>query len=823
MANTKLKGITVEIGGDTTKLDKALEGVNKKSTDLFGELGQINRLLRFDPGNVELLTQKQAVLAEAITNTKQKLDTLKEAERQAQAQFERGDITADQYRELQREVMATDKKLDSYKKAAKETADALDETAQAEKKAAAEANEMANKMGNAASVGLKGLATAAGAAITALVAAAESTREYRTYMNMLTTAFEEQGFSAEVAKSAYTDLVGILGDSDQATEATNHLAELVDSEKDLATWSGDILPGVWAKFGKSLPLEGLTEAANETAKVGQVTGPMADALNWATASTAQWNAALGEGSAAQKAFAAATAEGASAEDAFNEALATASTEQERQALITSTLNGLYGEAAAAYKEQNASIIEANQANDAWMASLAQVGAAVEPIITDVKTLGADLLASIVPAITWITENLPYVAAALASITAGLAAYKIAQIAATAATKGMTVAQYAAAAAQRVLNAAMAINPIGLIITAIGLLVTAFIYLWNNSEAFRNFWIGLWDKIKSATASAVDWIKDAYEKLRGAISNFIEKVKTAFNNAKVFFTKTVPGFFTKMKDNAVKAVTTMYNNVVNWFKKLPGNIQQKLSEALNKVISWGKNLASRAKSAASTMLSSVVNGLKNLPSRIASTIAGAISRVSTWGSNLASKGREAAKKLLDSVVNGIKSLPSKIKSVGGDLVSGLWNGITNKLSWLKSKISGFASSVLSSIKGFFGVHSPSTETEWIGDMLDQGLAVGMLQNIRKPVNAMKAVTGDVLDAAAQGVNGLALDRQLSTTASVAPAAASGGDIGSKLDRILAAIEKGQVIALDGDLLVGATVDRIDNRLGQRRALAARGAL
>ena len=87
---SKIKGLTIEIGGDTTKLGQALEDVNKKSRDLSSELGSINKLLKLDPTNVELLSQKQKVLADAISNTSDKLDTLKEAEKQVQEQFKRG-------------------------------------------------------------------------------------------------------------------------------------------------------------------------------------------------------------------------------------------------------------------------------------------------------------------------------------------------------------------------------------------------------------------------------------------------------------------------------------------------------------------------------------------------------------------------------------------------------------------------------------------------------------------------------------------------------------------------------------------------------------
>lgn len=111
MANSKIKGITIELGGDTTKLDKALSGSEKQSKNLQSELKGINTLLKFDPSSVELITQKQQVLSEAIETTKGKLKTLEQAQAQVQQQFEKGEITAEQYRSFQREIVSTQKKL----------------------------------------------------------------------------------------------------------------------------------------------------------------------------------------------------------------------------------------------------------------------------------------------------------------------------------------------------------------------------------------------------------------------------------------------------------------------------------------------------------------------------------------------------------------------------------------------------------------------------------------------------------------------------------------------------------------------------------------
>lgn len=518
MANKALKGITIEIGGDTTKLDKALQNVNKKAANLSSELGEVNRLLKLDPGNADLLAQKQQILADAVANTQDKLEALREAEKQVQAQFERGEVSEEQYRALQREIIATEQKLDSYTKAAAETADELEKLGAESDNAAEQVDDVGDSADNAEDstrslgdamngplvTGLKAAAAAAGAVATALVAAAESTRDYRTAMGKLNTAFETNGHTAEAATETYKELQSILGDSDQAVEAANHLAKLTDNTQDLQKWT-DICTGVYATFGDSLPIEGLTEAANETAKVAKVTGPLADAINWSTSSTEDWTDALGGNKKALAAFTRATSKGESAEDAFNEALAACSTEQERQKLITQTLTKLYKGAATEYKRTNKTVIEANKANEEWNATLAELGAEMDPLLTDIKKMGTSLLQdahgplkklidfvrnSVLPAITsagdWIASNLPAIKSGLAGVAASLVAFELASKAAMVAQAGLKGAIMATTAAQKIMDAATKATPWGLVATAITGVITALaLYVDANKEAAEN--------------------------------------------------------------------------------------------------------------------------------------------------------------------------------------------------------------------------------------------------------------------------------------------------------------------------------------------------
>lgn len=146
MAASTIKGITIEIGGDTTKLDKALSGVNKQSRDLQKELKEVEKGLKLDPKNTELLAQKQTLLKEAVAATSEKLDVLKSAEAQVQKQFENGEVSEEQYRALQREIIKTEADLKNLKTAAADSNATLEKIAEVTEKVGNKSADLGNKM-----------------------------------------------------------------------------------------------------------------------------------------------------------------------------------------------------------------------------------------------------------------------------------------------------------------------------------------------------------------------------------------------------------------------------------------------------------------------------------------------------------------------------------------------------------------------------------------------------------------------------------------------------------------------------------------------------
>lgn len=199
-----------------------------------------------------------------------------------------------------------------------------------------------------------------------------ATEEYRNNQAKLNTAFQAAGLSTDAAKQAYAGFYKILGDDDTATEASQLLAKLARSEADVSKWT-DIAAGVYGTFGDSLPIEGLIESANETARTGTITGSFADAINWASKEGETFGVTLKENTKANEEWNKAVEACESAEDYFNLALQSCGSEAERNQLIMDTLQGTYQDATNAFKENNKQIIQNRQAQVVWNDILGKTG------------------------------------------------------------------------------------------------------------------------------------------------------------------------------------------------------------------------------------------------------------------------------------------------------------------------------------------------------------------------------------------------------------------------------------------------------------------
>lgn len=553
----------------------ACKGINTSLREIGSEMKLATAEFGDNAESIEALTRKQDILQKQLDEQAKKA---KAAEAALKKMREGGiDPTDPAYQKMQTnlnntraEMVKVQRKLDDTSKKLKSSKIDWESV-----------GDTVGKVGKAIGAGVAAMGAALGAAATAFLGLAESTREARENMGKLEAGFTTAGHSAEDAKNTYTELYGILGDDGQATEAAAHLAQLTNNEQELATWT-DIAAGVYATFGDSLPIENLTEAANETAKTGQITGGLADALNWAGVS----------------------------EDEFQSKLDACTTEQERQALITETLNGLYSDAAEAYREVNGDIIEAQKATANLNSAMAALGAIAEPIVTKLKQLAADLLQQITPFVELIGTEL------------------------TGALEGAEGA----------------------------------------SQQFS-------------------------EGLLGLVTFIVEQLGTMLPTFLEFALQMIGTLATGIAQALPTLVPTIVSIITQLVQTLIDNIPMLIDAALQ-------------------LITGLAQGIINaIPVLVA-----------------------ALPQVITSLVNGLLAARPQIIQAGANLLHGLWEGISSAASWLWDKVAGWASSLVSGIKSFFGIHSPSTVFAEIGTNMGEGVGVGFGESMDGVSADMTAAMG-----------------------------------------------------------------------------------
>lgn len=814
MASKKIQGIDVVIGGDTTKLGKALDSVEKKSFSLQNELKAVEKLLKLDPNNTELVSQKMGILSDAVEQAQKKLKTLKDAQEDVKRQFDSGEIDEGQYRAFQREIAKTEIEIKGLEKQLEETEDALKQMGDSADKAendvddlgesADQAEDNVKKLGESAENSGEGFTVMKGALadmvanvissaiskigdlVGQLFELSEATEEYRQMQAKLEGSADTFGYSVDFAKEKYEEFYKYMGDDQMATNAITNLMGLGTSTENI-TALAEGATAVWATYGDSIPIESLTEAINETIQVGKVTGTFADTINWAKISNEDMAKALGDGSKAQKAFNDAIKDGETREDAFSMALSATADEQERADIVAQFLNQTYGESKKAFDESADSILDANEAELELKETQAQLGEAMQPVntaITDLKNKALQAIAPLVERcaqafldmLTWLKEH-PTTMTVLTAIVIALAS-AFAVLAGALAIQGIITGVTKAIA---FLNTTLLANPIVLITALIVGLVAGFMYLWKNCDAFREFWLKLWDKIQAGA-------------------------KKAFNALKTFFTKTVP---------------QLVNNIANWFKSLPGKISSAISGAISRVKTWGSNLKNTAVNAVKNLIANVVNFAKQLPGKIWSAIQGAIGRVKEWGSSLVSTAGNAIKNMVSKVVDTAKSLPGKFLQIGKDIINGIKNGISSAVGGLYSSIKNSLSGLVDKAKKALGINSPSKVfADVVGKAIPEGIAKGVDDNTDLANDSVVSMA-DEIARQDMALNGATITRKLNTTFNAGgPAVSSESAMLAKLDGIYDRLNHLQIV-LDTGTLVGETIDKIDSGLAKRQLLNARG--
>lgn len=476
-------------------------------------------------------------------------------------------------------------------------------------KGASKMDEAFKSMGDGIATGMKVAAGAMVGVTAALVGLGASTAEYRQQMANLTSAFESSGGSAEVAKETYNDLYRVLGDSGKATEAAQHLGKLTTEEQALSEWT-NICQGVYAQFSDSLAIEGLTEAVNHTAKLGSVQGTLADALEWSGVNV----------------------------DDFNGKLEKLKTEQEREAFIRETLNGLYSESAANYEKNNAQVLAQNEAQAKLQETTAKLGEKVQPLITAFTSFANDALGALMPYISdladkvmpklqevlgkagekigeimkYITENWALIVT-IASIIGGIviaiglyntvAAIKAAIAAAEVTTVWGLVSAYIAQAAAML----VALAPYLLIVAAIAAVIAIIVLCVKHWDEIKEVTVRvakqIWEKVKEMADKIGKFFKDLWADIKQTFSNigswFSEKFTQAVNGIKKAFSS-IGSFF-----------SGVWNSIKSIFSSIGSSIADAISGtvkgAINKVLSFATNTINGFISAINTAIG-IINAI-----------------------------------------------------------------------------------------------------------------------------------------------------------------------------------------------------------------------
>lgn len=396
------------------------------------------------------------------------------------------------------------------------------------------------------------------------------------------------------------------------------------------------------------------------------------------------------------------------------------------------MNGEYAAAAAEYNKLTANTQAARDATNNMEQAQAALGAAIEPVTTAWTNMKANALQWFVdtglPALQtgwqWILDNIPTIAVIVGGLTAAWLAFGGAQTI-------LNAVQTAGIAIQTALNAVMNANPIGLIILAITALVAGFMLLWNNCEGFRNFWIGLWENIKIAAKAVADWFKVAWTATLDWFKEAVAKIKEFFSNA-------------------WDGIKNVFNN------SIIGNYFKAIWETIKGIFAVVKAVLSGNWSEAWTAIKGVVNTWAGFFSGIWDKIKAVFAVVGSWFSEKFTEAKENIVLAFSNIKEKFSEIWSKIKeafnigdmlTIGKNLLEGLWNGINDKVAWLKSKVSGVVDKIKSWFTGKdgFDEHSPSKWSKQVAVDVNRGSAIGFETSADIPVKAAKATTDRIKTA------------------------------------------------------------------------------
>lgn len=845
---SRIQGITVEIGGDTTKLQNALKGVNGQIKSTQSQLKDVNKLLKLDPGNTELLAQKHKLLAEAVSETKEKLATLKTAAEQANTALANGEISQEQYDALQREIVETEQDLKNLETQANQSATAV-------QKIAATGEKLKTVGDNISSAGQKLLPVTAGvtalgtASVTTAANFESSMSQVQATMGITKDAMStvngqsvntmdtlsklakkmgaETAFSASECAEAlnYLALAGYdtqqmcdtlptvlnlaaAGDialadaSDMVTDAMSALGMGVDEAEtmvDQMAKTASTTNTSVAQLGEGILTIGATAKSIKggTAELNTELGILANnGIKGAEGGTHLRNIILSLQNPTDKAAAQMEALGLSVYDSegnmrsMNDILGDLNksmdgmTSAEKSNIISTIFNK------TDLSSVNALLANTGETWDSLQKSITDSGGAAQQMadtqldnlqgqITILKSaleglaisFGELLMPAIKQIVGWVQKFVDWMngmndgtkkvimTVALLAAALGPVLIVIGKVISAVGTI-MTVVPKIAGVINTVkgafaaLNTTMLANPITLIIAAIAALVAAFIYLWNNCDGFRQFWIDLWENVKQTAVTVWNAIKEffaqVWEAIKTIFSTVFEVIKTlvttyfnlyktiiqtVFNTVKTVITtiwESIKGVFTTVF-NVIKTLVTTYFNI---YKTIIQTVLTIIQMVITTVWNTIKTVITTVLNAIKTIFSTVWNAIKTIISAVVGAIKGLITGNFTAVKNSITTIMNTIKSTISTIWNTIKSTISTVLGAIKGAVTSVFSGIVNAV---KSAMVNVLNAVKS---GFANVKNHITGLASQAFTWGRDLVMGIVNGIRSCIGAVADAASSV---------------------------------------------------------------------------------
>ena len=852
MAGGRIKGITIEIGGDTTKLEASLKSVNQEIKGTESKLKDVNKLLKMDPGNTQLLSQKYKTLQQEIQATKEKLNTLKEASKQADQALKDGTISKDQYDALQREIAETEQSLKSLEQEYKNFG-----SVQAQQIAAAgeKMKDLGSKMESAG----KTLTThvtlplaAVGAAGVASFAEVDKTMQL-TNKTMGNTAEEAELLNKAMKDAAANSTFGM---KDAATATLNFARAGLDAEQAASA----LAPAMNLAAGEGGDLD--TVSAGLVATINGFHGSFEDAGHYADVFAAACNnsaldvdslshamsvaapifssagysvndAALYMGVMANNGIDADKAanslktglarlvspakEGAEMMDKLGISVTNSDGTMKSSIQIQKELHDAFGKLSESEQIAAASAIFGKNQMAPWLALIntapedvaeldaslqscagttdemaeammsgfggsleklkssidvlvTSIGEALAPTIQKVATFIqglVDKFNSLTPAQQETIVKIGMVVAAIGPllVIVGKLLTSIGTIMTwvpkiqSGITSIMGIGSKLMGGLQALWGVILA-NPIVLIVAAIAAAVAAFIYFWNTSEEFRQFWINLWEAIKTAVSTVVQAIATFFtQTIPEAFNAFVEFFKGLWEGIKEFFS----GIWEGMKE----IVSTAWETIKNVVQVAIMAIGEFFSTALTIITlpfqfiwenckeiiltAWEaiKGIVTGALDAIKTGISTAWEAVKTTTSTVFEAVKTVVTTVWT-----------AIKSALDPIINGIKTAVSTaweaIKTATSTVfnavkttVTTIWNGIKTAVTTVVNGVKTAVSTAWNEVKNItstvFNAVKTAVSTAWNAIKTTVTTVINSIKSgVSSGLNAVKSTVSSILN-------------------------------------------------------------------------------